>query len=94
MLVIDQDLIQIPVRFSFNQVFDVFFKAFYVFSIKFQKNLVPFLVFFEKYVYKVKNVKASLRQQEIFNKLEAKATQLLESSRDISEDLLHDIDLE
>ncbi|XP_039952245.1 uncharacterized protein LOC126760006 isoform X2 [Bactrocera neohumeralis] len=72
-ILIDGKALHVPITYTFIEVFDLYFKSFYVFHIEFDPALSNFLKFFSKFIYKVEpNVKCSNRVLEIYMKFKSK----------------------
>lgn len=48
---------QVPAQFTFTEVFDLFFKAHYVFNVSFDESIDPMMMFIKQYFYKIRESK-------------------------------------
>ena len=67
-ITIDGKKINVPANYTFAQVFDLYFKSFYVFNIQFDVSLANFMRFFANFVYKIEDKKKA----EVHSKFENK----------------------
>jgi hypothetical protein len=68
-LVVDKTAIHLPNKF--DKAFDIFFKSFFVFNVRYPLLLTNFFNFLEVFIYKIKK-RASSKSLEMFNKIDMK----------------------
>lgn len=72
-ITIDGKKVNVSTDYTFSQVFDVYFKSFYIFNIQFDSALSNFLQFFAKFIYKIDDKKKiGTRLVEVHSKFENK----------------------
>lgn len=64
---------QLPVNFTFPEVFDIYYKVHKIFDLCFEPNLRNMMFFIENYIYKIEEgiKKPTNRMLDIFNQISA-----------------------
>lgn len=61
-----KELVHLPEEYSFEEVFDIFFKIHFVFRTVFHPSLKNFLAFFQHFGYCHEGVKTTTRMKELY----------------------------
>lgn len=69
MLVLDSHIINLPVK-TFSEAFDILFKSYFTFNIKYDSDLKVFWHFFQNFIYAIDCEKPSTRMLEVHNKFQ------------------------